>query len=139
MHVNTLNVLKCSETIFAQAGLTNGSDHYTLPWSSSENITYLNSTSNSGEQGAWLFRINDFTPASLCSHGHIRLNLGFDYDYVYDYEDFNRQLVRGRVEFCNAQQWGTVCADQWNNADASVACAQLQFSRYGWYLHDYML
>ena len=29
------------------------------------------------------------------------------------------------MEICNNNQWGTVCDDDWDNVDASVACLQL--------------
>lgn len=49
---------------FAQAGLVNGSNFYILDGSRTANITLLNSTSNIGQEGVWLFRISDFLPAS---------------------------------------------------------------------------
>lgn len=68
----------------------------------------------------------------------MRLNIGADYDYIYgllDYDDFyysdENRLTRGIVEVCDSQVWGTVCGDNWSNVDASVVCAQLQFSPYG--------
>ena len=77
-------------------------------------------------------------PLGLCSTGEVRLNIGPDYDYIYgllDYDDFyysgENRLARGIVEVCSSQVWGTVCEDEWDNEDASVVCAQLQFSPYG--------
>ena len=54
---------------------------------------------------------------AFCENGTIRLQGGTQ--------------TQGRLEVCVNGTWGTVCSDFWDNADASVVCTQLGYSRYG--------
>ena len=50
-----------------------------------------------------------------CTNGDVRLVGG-------------NAINEGRVEICYNKTWGTVCHDEWDYRDASVACYQLGFS-----------
>ena len=76
-------------------------------------------------------------PTASCTEGDIRLGVGNLTEF---YASINEQepyyfikdeLARGRVEVCIEDRYGTICDDHWDNEDASVACSQLGFSRYG--------
>ena len=55
---------------------------------------------------------------ALCQDGDIRLRDG-------------RNSTDGRVEICFNNQWGTVCDDSWDAADAAVVCTQLELPSEG--------
>ena len=55
-----------------------------------------------------------------CVHGDIRLEGGVD-------------ALEGRVEVCHDGVWTTVCSSGWGNAEAAVACRQLNYSSSGYH------
>ena len=59
--------------------------------------------------------------AGLCTNGNIKLESS-GYSYFRNY---------GSVVLCIENHWRTVCADYWDDQDASVLCHQLGYSRFG--------
>ncbi len=37
-----------------------------------------------------------------------------------------RHPGEGRLEYCNSNQWETVCSSDWDTAAAEIACAELE-------------
>ena len=56
--------------------------------------------------------------ATTCLEGDVRLVNG-------------QNQLEGRVEICQNKVWGTVCADNWSDKQASVVCRQLRYGRDG--------
>ena len=53
-----------------------------------------------------------------CESGRVRLANGYP-------------ASRGVLEICVNGKFATVCADQWDNTDASIVCKELGYSPYG--------
>ena len=65
-----------------------------------------------------LFILNIDVFLAICQDGDVRLLDG-------------RSSAEGQIEICFNNQWGTVCRDSWDDADAAVVCTQLGFSSEG--------
>ena len=60
-----------------------------------------------------------FCAVKVCNEGDIRLDGGGGVSY------------EGRIEYCSANRWGTICDRGWSALDASVACYQMGYPREG--------
>ena len=76
--------------------------------------------------------------AATCIEGTVRLLVGNDYAYYYGevnsdygYTYIKDTLSQGRVQICIGGEYTRVCADLWDDQDASVVCRELGFSPYG--------
>ena len=67
---------------------------------------------------------NRTTQAAQCDLGNVRL--------ADNSTDETAGTIRGRVELCINNAWGTVCGDLFSQEDAGTLCVQLQgYSRDG--------
>eukprot|EP00731_Ephydatia_muelleri_P031717 Em0023g224a len=76
---------------------------------------------------------------AVCMENDIRLTLGSGDRYYLGLTSFSSfvslydkgTLKGGVVEVCRGGQYVTICADRWDNTEASVTCQQLGYSPYG--------
>jgi len=55
-----------------------------------------------------------------CQHGSVRV-----------VSRYGSSSSRGNVELCVNGRWRTMCANSWDNRDASVICRQIGYSPFG--------
>lgn len=73
----------------------------------------------------------------MCEDFSARVIIGSEDTYYSDADPqaddyyIDRSLSVGRIELCFGGVWNPVCQDFWTDAEASVACHQLGFSKYG--------
>ena len=60
-----------------------------------------------------------------CQEGAIRLQRS------------SSSLLRGSIEICLNDVWGSICGNSWDNVDAGVACRQLGFPSTGMIIQYY--
>ena len=86
-----------------------------------------------GQNSSFLY----FISTGECIHGTIRLMAGDDDYELYMGEEvpntnfIKDTLSQGRVEICIRGTFGTICAEDWSNEDASVVCREQGFSTFG--------
>ncbi|XP_019638972.1 PREDICTED: sushi, nidogen and EGF-like domain-containing protein 1 [Branchiostoma belcheri] len=95
----------------AQAGFNSGdgSNYYTVPGSRSAEIVQIETRTNVGQPGTFMFRIDPFTIIPL---GTVRLVGG-------------NSEFEGRVEINRGGTWGTICDGNWGILEAQVVCREV--------------
>ncbi|CAH1253501.1 SNED1 [Branchiostoma lanceolatum] len=95
----------------AQAGFNagDGTNYYTVPGSRSAEIVDIETRTNVGQPGTFMFRIDPFTIIPL---GTVRLVGG-------------NSEFEGRVEINRGGVWGTICDGNWGIQEAQVVCREI--------------